>query len=494
MSFTLTLPSYKGSLRAGTGWSATEVRILVRWWTLRVAIVVVWPMIDGWVKADTVACATCHGRQATDLSASVHKSLACRECHGGEASYTMDPKEAATFIDRVDGASLIFDHGASFSGKPARRLIPQLCGDCHANVEKMNRFGLRVDQLARYWTSEHGKALGSKGDERVAVCTDCHGVHDVATAREPTSRTHPLNVPGTCATCHADAELMGRYGIPAEIVDEYRSSVHGRLLLEDRDTGAPTCATCHGNHSAAPPGFADVGAVCGQCHQDAAASFAKNVHSGRPGHRGCVQCHGGGEGRHWHLIERVTSPPDVMIERYARLLASEPDAGPDKIAAVIHPAPAKMMERNWPTCTECHDDPETDQSQAKIGEMLGLLSGAELYYVQTARRLDEVGRGVLLVDRQRFVFEGARTQLIALGSVQHTFDMGAVRDGVTQLHTACDQVRGELDELEEGLSWRRRALIPVWIFSLVFAGAIYVKYKQVKAIFVKPLPSGSDGR
>ena len=48
---------------------------------------------------------------------------------------------------------MTFDHGTPFHGKPPRADIPSLCGDCHANVTRMNPFGLRTDQLTRYWTS-----------------------------------------------------------------------------------------------------------------------------------------------------------------------------------------------------------------------------------------------------------------------------------------------------------------------------------------------------
>ena len=74
---------------------------------------------------------------------------------------------------------------------------------------------LRTDQFSQYQTSVHGKLL-AKGDTKVAVCIDCHGVHDLRPASDPRSKIRPLNVAQTCARCHSDAEYMHGYGIPTD--------------------------------------------------------------------------------------------------------------------------------------------------------------------------------------------------------------------------------------------------------------------------------------
>ena len=78
---------------------------------------------------------------------------------------------------------------AGFKGKIDRRQIPQLCGSCHSNPNLMRQYdpSLRTDQLAEYHTSVHGKRLAA-GDTKVAVCIDCHSVHDI---RPPTTLVPP---------------------------------------------------------------------------------------------------------------------------------------------------------------------------------------------------------------------------------------------------------------------------------------------------------------
>lgn len=418
-----------------------------------------------------VTCVTCHGQEAKDHAGSTHALLSCQDCHGGPKQYQLATAAA-------------FDHGDGFRGKPARSAIPQLCGSCHSDVERMNPYGLRTDQLSRYWTSGHGKALKQDKDERVAVCIDCHGNHGVRSADDPASMTHPTNVPDTCAKCHADAELMAEYDLPTQIVDEYRQSVHGKLL-RDGDTGAPNCATCHGNHSAMPPGVADVWAVCGQCHQHAASEFATSVHSTLEEFGGCVRCHGGGEDRHFHLVERMTSPTGALIQRFEDLLkhgGAIPTA--EETARAIHPNPRTIINRTLSTCLDCHEDLEDDESLPRLFDLLTRIEQAERRFVMTGRRLDQIGAGVLLVDNQRFKFEDAKTKLLELAPTQHSLDIKKVDTKVAELNTICAEIDDELDVLERGLRLRRMALIPIWLFTLGFATLWYVKYKQLHKVYV----------
>jgi hypothetical protein len=71
--------------------------------------------------------------------------------------------------------------------------------------------------------------------------------------------------------------------------------------------------------------------------------------------------------------------------------------------------------------------------------------------------------------------------------LQHTLNNTTVEAKVTELKKVCDKVNDELTDLEDGLRWRYRALIPIWGFAILFAVALYAKYKVLHAVFVKPL-------
>src|SRR5271157_5581721 len=170
-------------------------------------------------------CVDCHSvldppLQVTQeqFSHDIHaqKGLTCASCHGG------DPTKA-------DAGAM--SKSAGFRGKIERRRVPALCGRCHSDSAYMRQFNpsLRTDQLSQYGTSVHGKRLAS-GDSKVAVCTDCHGVHDLRPASDTRSKVHPLNVAQTCARCHADASYMKGYSIPTDQFSGYSGSVHRQAL------------------------------------------------------------------------------------------------------------------------------------------------------------------------------------------------------------------------------------------------------------------------
>ena len=77
--------------------------------------------------------------------------------------------------------------------------------------------------------------------------------------------------------------------------------------------------------------------------------------------------------------------------------------------------------------------------------------------------------------------------MIALAPLQHTLSNERVAEKVEELNAICDKVDQELTDLEDGLKLRHRALLPVWIFSIFMGIAFYAKYKQLRAIYVKPL-------
>ena len=234
-------------------------------------------------------CLDCHGTldpplqvTAEQFASDIHsqKGLTCADCHGG------DPTKAD--LDAMSKA-------AGFRGKIERSQVPQLCGRCHSDAAFMRKYNptLRTDQLSQYQTSVHGK-LFAKGDRKVAVCIDCHGVHDLRPPSDTRSKVHPLNIAQTCARCHANASYMKGYSIPTDQFAQYSNSVHHNALAIRGDLSAPTCTTCHGNHGATPPGVDSVHNVCSKCHAFQDQMFQKSTHRAAfqsAGLPGCVVCH-----------------------------------------------------------------------------------------------------------------------------------------------------------------------------------------------------------
>jgi Cytochrome c3 len=236
------------------------------------------------------SCLDCHsalpdvlGVTQEKFSQDIHaqKGLTCVNCHGGDAT-SDDPEKAMS-------------RQAGWKGKIERTQVPQLCGSCHSDPAYIRQFNpsLRTDQLAQYHTSIHGKRLAA-GDTKVAVCIDCHSVHDLRAPSDPRSTVNPVNVATTCSRCHSDASYMKQYSIPTDQFANYSKSVHHEALAVRGDLSAPTCTTCHGNHGAAPPGVDRVENVCSTCHVFQAQMYEQSTHktafqaASLPG---CVVCH-----------------------------------------------------------------------------------------------------------------------------------------------------------------------------------------------------------
>ncbi len=127
-------------------------------------------------------CYTCHtaiDNTQHDIAQkwkdSVHgqNGIGCADCHGG------DPTS--------DEVTVAMSTAAGFIGKPDRATTVGVCGNCHSDVERMRQYQLPTDQLVKYRASVHGQRLLTAQDTRVAICTDCHGVHDVKKASDPTA-------------------------------------------------------------------------------------------------------------------------------------------------------------------------------------------------------------------------------------------------------------------------------------------------------------------
>ncbi len=88
------------------------------------------------------------------------------------------------------------DRAGGFVGAPGRLETVAMCAGCHANVERMRASGLPTDQFAKYWSSVHGQRLATANDTRVAICTDCHGSHDVKKVSDPSAKVFVAQRPG----------------------------------------------------------------------------------------------------------------------------------------------------------------------------------------------------------------------------------------------------------------------------------------------------------
>lgn len=252
------------------------------------------------------ACLACHGvpERYTELaggeklplyiddatySESVHgqKQLPCTACHTRITGFPHPPLSA---LDRRD-------YQLNHYG---------ICRSCHPEV-----YDKTLDSM-------HTKALAG-GNTNAAICTDCHGAHDISDANVPRQK-----ISRTCSKCHS------------AIYEQYKDSVHGSALLEESNPDVPTCIDCHGVHNIGDPttnAFRLASPeICGKCHSDKALMGKYNIstevfntyvadfhgttvtlferrHSDQPTNKAvCYDCHG------IHNIKAVTDPEATVVK------------------------------------------------------------------------------------------------------------------------------------------------------------------------------------
>jgi nitrate/TMAO reductase-like tetraheme cytochrome c subunit len=134
-------------------------------------------------------CADCHFSRPEaparehladwDRSAHGRNQVGCEKCHGGDAA-TFEP--------------FLAHRGVLNSTNPAspvnRRNLSATCGSCHAGP------------FVAFQKSQHF-ALAEKGDNRVPVCTTCHGG---AGSLRPSARALETE----CAQCHGPKRIAPR--------------------------------------------------------------------------------------------------------------------------------------------------------------------------------------------------------------------------------------------------------------------------------------------
>ena len=377
------------------------------------------------VAAQSDGCIDCHAKAAAAERDHPHQraGIGCVDCHGGDGKQR--DKAAAKAA------------GTGYRGVIARQDVPALCGDCHADVKRMNPFGLPTDQLAQYRTSKHGEGLFTRSDTKVAVCVDCHGVHGVLEVRNPDSPVHPRHIADTCGRCHADAALMQAHNLEPTIVADYRQSVHAQLLAKG-DLSAPQCATCHGNHGATPPGFAAVGLVCGKCHVRQKEFFQKSPHQklvDKGDFNSCVVCHGN---------HKVLPAQEAIFNR---------------------------------ACKVCHA--AGDKALATRDQLVATLQRTSAAYARGKTALERARRLGLATDDDQVLLENGRTALLELQPAQHSLDPALIQPIAREGEAVLQRLEQRLGEAETFEQRKRLALVPVVLFLALMSFGSWLRYRRI---------------
>ena len=205
----------------------------------------------GLTKTDNVGQKVSLYVNAQSIDTAAHRYIDCVSCHSAE------PHDAAAM--------------------PSKLSLAQQCGSCHQYEEQL------------YNQSIHGQQLAA--GNTAATCVDCHSPdgnpHTIIRTLEYTAPTYKKNIASTCASCHAQEDLMANYGIVEKVYESYMRSFHGKAMelgtYKSTELDEATCTNCHGAHdikavtdpSSPVAGLDNLTHTCESCHPGAGIEFAK---------------------------------------------------------------------------------------------------------------------------------------------------------------------------------------------------------------------------
>jgi predicted CXXCH cytochrome family protein len=265
--------------------------------------------------ARRIECSSCHLKEFRkvfeDYEKGIHGRMAssgkpnaprCSDCHGVHDIFPPSDPSSSVHRSRIPllCSKCHKDAGASYEGGVHGR-APAVCTDCHgvhdirAGLEEGSLVAKRRipqtcgrchrEELLGYREGVHDVAGGVSD---APSCVDCHGGHGIKPSTDPGSKSYPTNIPRTCAKCHEDRALQRKYGLQTGILDSYLESYHGKKNYLGSKRSA-TCATCHGSHritSSSDPRSqlhpSSRQKLCGRCHKGASYEFSKAFTHIRP--------------------------------------------------------------------------------------------------------------------------------------------------------------------------------------------------------------------
>jgi hypothetical protein len=228
------------------------------------------------------------------------KGITCASCHGGNSK----EEDMEKSMSKEEG----------FIGIPRGPQVSKICAKCHSK---------EFETLSK---SVHGQSSTGKG-AIINNCVTCHGIHNIVSVKNSSSKVNGANMVSTCSGCHSSASFMKNYnpGLRVDQLEKYKTSVHGKRVFGG-DSKAANCASCHGNHDIKKVNdpkskvyYSNIPETCNNCHGDAGymkgykiptdqyEKYKKSVHGIALYERGdknapsCNNCHG----------DHGASPPEV---------------------------------------------------------------------------------------------------------------------------------------------------------------------------------------
>jgi predicted CXXCH cytochrome family protein len=312
-------------------------------------------------------------------------------------------------------------------------------------------------------------------------CAGCHGgkpKDDMMTkeiaARWPSEEARHKGrswIPQFCARCHADPNFMRGFNptLATDQLAKYKDSLHGIRLLQEKDSRAAQCVSCHGVHGIrnsksrkSMVHAQQIPDTCGSCHADPKhmegykllsgapfpttqlAEYKLSVHGkallekGDLGAPACTGCHG----------SHAAMPPEVAsVAQVCRRCHVQNgnlfDGSRHKKA---------FEEHKWPECGQCHGKHGIAKpSDALIGDTLGTLcKDCHAVYAKGNRKCDATA-AIFRASLDKLAAGRAEIAGQMEGLAERGLDVEPLARTVGDLDEALVQARSRIHSFDESI-------------------------------------------
>jgi predicted CXXCH cytochrome family protein len=361
-------------------------------------------------KGQTKNCMKCHTKKnITQYSSSIHskKNVGCEGCHtGGHNVKNITKQEISTVCGKCHG-----EHQKNFNNSIHQTILKTgnknapTCSDCHGShriisskmsIESQSCLKCHLDEIkfpgdkigsakfvAQYKTSIHASI--EKNGKEAAGCTDCHGDHMIQNPNNPMASTTRTRLPETCGKCHPD------------IMNQFLASEHGIALL-NKSVAAPTCISCHSEHSIKSVKMSDEFSkinqvdLCLKCHQEGKLphknykgeeelinNYKESYHykalqEGKDNAATCADCHGA------HEMKKFDNPNSKIYKKNIAQTCGQANCHVKQLGEFegsVHDVSIMTKENSdAPACTGCHGNHQIlkkDEGSNRISSSRGLV-------------------------------------------------------------------------------------------------------------------------
>lgn len=456
-------------------------------------------------------CFTCHemlgSKEAELFKKDVHhlKGISCSACHGGDSKN-----------DDMDAA---MDPKIGFTGVPKGDGITEKCIKCHADKDKMQRYGsnLPTNQYENLKSSVHWK-LSLSGKEHMVQCTTCHNAHGIVSVKNPLSPVYPLNVPKTCSSCHSNEVFMRAFNpsLPVDQFQKYKTSQHG-ILNSKGDSKTAECASCHGSHDIKSTKDVNskvyplnVPKTCSKCHSDADymksyhiptdqfQKFSSSVHGKALLEKkdinapACNSCHGN-HGAVPPGVESISKVCGSCHALNAELFSNSPHKkafdeknypecetchGNHEIAP---PTIAMLGVTDDAVCSKCHKENENKKGYLIAKQMKELLVRLESSEKTAGLLIEEAEQKGMEISEAKFKLKDIRQARLESRTMIHSFDLEKFKEvvdgkGLTTSKIVIEEATASIDDFY----FRRYGLIASILVISLLAFSIYMYIKKLE--------------